>query len=250
MNRILKYDLKEIRNFTLTLMGITSLIMIVSYILNTKFDTSFVLATIQDVAGDKRGISIAQSSILILAISLMINAFIWIMTKASLRLNMSITRKNIFKSILLNNILKSLIISIFLSIILKLEIFFIADVIKNNPEYVYLNTMGNIDIIKTNILMLIINNFIIILSIVSLWTLIAMLIKVFSYKIILFLIAIQIILENQFFLGVKNMIGSLSIDSLIDNMGNKYFILLGIITIFSKYLLTYILTMNLQSKGE
>lgn len=229
-NRSMRYELYNIKNYNLGLMAISLLILIGLYFTNIYFmENSSALGQVKHIGNGintVRALSIVQTLMLGMGLMLIVGSFSFIYRSLPINISMSITRKEFFKTILFQNIVTSLVLSTFMGILLKLEPFFIGRIIDTRPSYVYLSELGNIDILQSNILLVILNIFLVFLAVSAMWTTISLLMYIFKAYVFLLIIGFNIILENSYIknnriiIYIRQFLDFISIDTLIDGSEN------------------------------
>lgn len=248
--RSFEYELKHIKKFSFGMIAVTSLVIVASILGNLLYGSNNAMGNMVFGQGGHTYVSVVQTSLIFIAIGIIISRFTFIDRSISLNISMSITRGEFFKTLVLENLLVSGIISLFLSLVLKLEPLFIDQVLKDKPGYSYLSKLGKLDILVDGFFSIFLNVFLVFLVVIVLWTLVAILFRIFGWTLCFWIFGLNIILEIPLLKPLKSMVEFFSIDNLIDGVEDFGLGFLGIFKILILYLITYLLLKNIDLGGE
>lgn len=254
MERSIRYEFKRSKKYILGLMFVCLLAIIGLTIVNINTKPTSIVGNIS-YFNNLRYLSIVQSCIIIIIVSLIIRRFNFIYQSLPLNIAFSISRTDFFKTIIFESITTSAMLSIFLGVCLKIEPLFIEKIIVNKENVMYLDKIGKMSITDTNIFLLIFNIFFLLLSIIAFWNIIVIIIYSFKAKGVLFLLALSTIKENflkenEYMSRLVSIMETFSIENISDGILDIKTLLYGLVHISIMYTLTYILIKNITIRGE
>ena len=182
IKRVIKYQIDDIKIVLSIFLGIILALNIISFLLYLKFNNLYF--------GIKanQGVSIAAGNFVSIFILFIVYNYVMYYESFPIAISFSITRKNFYKSIILNNISIALIIALFQGISFKIEPYIIR-----NIGMVPIQNFAMFNTETDSLFYIVLMMFLIFLVFVSLWNPVAVLNYKFGYKLWIVLVSIFII---------------------------------------------------------
>lgn len=209
LKRSIRYQLMESKSFILKFWITVLILNIFFYIISYKGGDAISIGLY--VGGFAGPGSIVGANLLIILISLIPYSYERNYQSFPLGVSLGVTRKDYFISFLIDNAMIALIFATIQGILMKIDPFFVK-LIGRIPLYdlLYFNTKTD------NIFFIVLFLFVIFLSFISFWNLIASLNYKFGYKIWLIALGIAVVLSYS------NIETIITIPKFIENLGSRF----------------------------
>lgn len=182
LKRAIKYQIDDNKAVLSIFLCIILALNIISFFLYWKFNNLYFGIKLS------MGVSVAAGNFVSIFILFIVYNYVMYYENFPIAISFSITRKNFYKSIILNNISLSLIIALFQGISFKIEPYIIRSL-----GMVPIQNFSMFDTKANSLFYIVLVMFLIFLVFVSLWNLIAVLNYKFGYKLWIVLASIFII---------------------------------------------------------